>query len=314
MQEALLVGTQILLIYLYIVIGIVCVKKKVVTLEAGKSFSSFVLTVITPCLMIKSYMRPMEKTHLVGLALAFFLAILFHIMAIIISTLLIKKRHDIRYRIERMGAIYSNCGFMTIPLIVVSVGDIGVFYAVAFISVFNVMLWTNGIMLITGQKKMNIKRALLNLGVVGFLIGFVVYCTQIHIPAIIDQGITSLSQLNTPLAMITTGFFLAHINLKSIFTNLHIYYASAMRLIILPFSMLLIIRILGVSRWMSGAEEVIMASILACAAPAAASITLLPAKFGLEGEHGSKIIALSTLFSIVTLPVFNLLTNSWLAY
>jgi len=309
MQEALLVGRQIILIYLYIVIGILCVRKKVVTLEAGKSFSSFVLTVITPCLMIKAYMRPMEKAHLLGLALAFFLAILFHIIAIIISTLLIKKREDIRYRIERMGAIYSNCGFMAIPLIVVSVGEIGLFYAVAFISIFNVMLWTNGIMLITGQKKISIKSALFNPGVIGFLIGFSIYCTQIHIPNVIDQVITNLSQLNTPLAMITTGIFLAHINLKSTFTNLHICYVSIIRLIILPCIMLLVIKILGVNRWMIAADEVIMASILACAAPAAASITLLPAKFGLEGEYGSKIIALSTLFSIITLPILNLITH-----
>lgn len=312
MIEALLVGKQILLIYLYIIIGILCVKRKIVSFESGKSFSSFVLTVITPSLMIKAYMRPLEKNHLLGLGLAFFLAVLFHIMAISVTTLLIKKREDTRYKIERMGAVYSNCGFMAIPLIAVAAGDIGLFYAVAFISIFNIMLWTNGIMQITDQKKINLKSALLNPGVIGFAIGFSIYCIQMPIPDILDQGITSLSVLNTPLAMITTGIFLAEIDFKTTFNNWYIYHASLLRLVVLPFLMLLIIKILGVNQWISGADKVIIASILGCAAPAAASITLLPAKFGLEGAYGAKIIGVSTLCSIITLPSFCLIMQMWL--
>ncbi|WP_069999523.1 AEC family transporter [Cellulosilyticum sp. I15G10I2] len=311
MQEALLVGNQVLLIYIYIAIGIVCVKKQIVTQEIGKNLSSFVLMVITPCLIIKSYIRPFEKAHLLGLALAFLLAFIFHGIAIIVSNFLIKKREGIRYKIERMGVVYTNCGFMAIPLIVVAVGDIGIFYAVAFISVFNMALWTHGIMVITDRRSINLKSAIWNPGVIGFIIGFIIYCTQLHIPDLIDQGVTSLSQLNTPLAMIITGIFLAEINFKSVFKNYNIAYVSGIRLFILPLIMLIIIKILGVEYWMTGAADVIMASILACSAPAAASIALLPAKFGMEGEYGAKIVALSTLLSIITLPLFNLLTNLW---
>ncbi|MDF2614222.1 MAG: putative rane protein [Clostridia bacterium] len=312
MQEAILVGKQVLLIFIYILIGILCVKKKVVAIESGRALSNFLLTVVTPCLMIKSYIREVEEAHLRGLTLAFLLAVMFHGIAITASSVLIKKREDLRYRIERMAAIYSNCGFMAIPLIAVSVGDIGLFYAVAFISIFNIMIWSQGVMLMTGQKKFNIKSAVFNPGVIGFAIGFIVYCTQIHVPVIINQAITSISDLNTPLAMITTGIFLSNIDFRSTLNNVNIYFAGSMRLVILPIIMLLMVKVLGVSHWMPGANDVIMTSILAAACPTAASVTLFPAKFGLDGEYGAKIIAVSTLFSVVTLPVFTLIIKMWL--
>ncbi len=313
MKEAVLVGQQIILIYIYITIGILCSKKKIITHENGRAFSNFLLVVVTPCLMIKSYMRPLEIRHLLGLLLAFLLAFLFHILAIIISGLLIKKRDDAKYLIERMGAIYSNCGFMAIPLIAATVGEIGIFYAVAFISIFNIVIWSHGVMMMTGQKKFKLRPALFNPGVIGFMTGLFIYCLQLRIPAIIDQAVTGIAALNTPLAMITTGAFLAHIQLKALFNDRHIYYASMMRLVILPLVMLVLVKLLGTHTWMQGADKVIMASMLACAAPAAASITLFPAKFGLEGSHGAKIIALSTLFSIVTLPLVTFVTRIWAA-
>lgn len=312
MQEALLVGRQVLLIFLYVLIGILCVKKKIINFESGKQFSNFIVTVVMVSLMIKSYIRPMEKEHLLGLTLALFLAIIFHIIAIIASSLLIKEREDIRYRIERMGVIYSNCGFMGIPLIYAAVGDIGVFYAVAYISIFNIVLWSHGVMAITANKKFNIKSAIINPAFIAFTIGLIIYCTQIYIPDIITQTLGSIADMNTPLAMITTGVFLANIDLKSTFTHKRIYYVTALRLIVLPIIMLVIIKVLGVSNWMPGANEVVMTSVLGCACPAAASITLFPAKFDMDGEYGAKIIAVSTLLSIITIPIFTLVTNLWL--
>ena len=81
MAEALLVGRQVLLIFLYVLIGIFCVKKKIITSESGKEFSKFIVTVIMVCLIIKSYIRPMETEHLLGIVLAIALAALFHIIA-----------------------------------------------------------------------------------------------------------------------------------------------------------------------------------------------------------------------------------------
>ncbi len=309
MQEALLVGRQVLLIFIFIFIGIACIKKKIVSEEAGKSFSSFVLAVVMPCLMVNSYLRPLEKEHLKGLALAFLLAVVFHVMAIAFSCIVIKRREDTRYRIERLAAIYSNCGFMAFPLISVTVGDIGLFYAVAFISVFNILMWSNGIMIITGQKKFSLKACLLNPGFIGFITGIVLYLTSFPVPGVIKDAISGISSANTPLAMITTGMYLAGINFKSAFRNVNIYSTAAIRLIALPLIMLLLIKLFGVAGWMQGANAVIMSSILACACPVAASVALFPAKFGMDGEYGAMIIAVSTLFSIITLPLFNLLTH-----
>lgn len=312
MAEALLVGRQVLLIFLYVLIGIFCVKKKIITSEAGKQFSNFIVTVVMVSVVIKSYIRPMEKQYLLGIVLAIGLAALFHILAIIASSLFIKEREDIRYRIERMGVVYSNCGFMGIPLIYAAVGDIGIFYAVAYISIFNIVLWSHGVMTLSGEKKINIRSAIINPALIAFTIGFVIFCTQIPVPNMVVEVLGSIADMNTPLAMITTGVFLANIDFKSTFANKRIYYVTALRLILLPMIMLTIIKLLGVIHWMPGANEVVMASVIGCACPAAASITLFPAKYNMDGEYGAQIIAVSTLLSVITIPVFNLITNLWL--
>ncbi|MBZ4667767.1 MAG: putative rane protein [Defluviitaleaceae bacterium] len=312
MAEALLVGRRVLLIFIYVLIGIFCVKKKIITSQSGKQFSNFIVTVIMVCVVIKSYIRPMERQHLLGILLAIGLAALFHMIAIIVSSLLIKEREDVGYRIERMGVIYSNCGFMGIPLIYAAVGDIGIFYAVAYISIFNIVLWTHGVMLLSGEKKFNLKSIISNPALIAFAIGLLLYCTQIPVPDMITEVMGSISDMNTPLAMITTGVFLANIDLKSTFTNKRIYFVTALRLILLPMIMLIIIKILGVANWMPGAHEVVMVNVIGCACPAAASITLFPAKNNVDGEYGAQIIAVSTLLSVITIPVFNLITNLWL--
>lgn len=312
MREALLVGGQVLMIYIYIAIGIFCIKKKIVTPESGKNFSSFLLTIITPCLMIDCYLRPMQAEHLKGLGLAFLFSIIFHVIAIVGSCLLIRKREDEKYKIERLAAIYSNCGFMALPLIEVAVGETGLFYGVAFISVFNILIWSNGIQIITGKKGFSVKKIFLNPGFLGFAAGILLYFTQIPVPDLLKQTISSLADMNTPLAMISTGIFLANVDIKSSLTDKHIYWASFLRLILFPLFTLCLMKVLGVHNWMSGADQVAMTVIIGSSCGAAASVTLFPAKFGMNGEYGAQIIALSTLFSVITIPLLTVLTKLWI--
>ncbi len=307
-----MVAKQVLLIFVYVSIGILCVKKKILTVESGTSLSNFALTVISPCLIIGSYLRPLNRESLSGLLLAFVLAVVYHAVATAAALLLIPKRADIRYRIERMGAIYSNCGYMAIPLITATVGDIGVFYAVPFISVFTVLLWSAGVMITTGEKKIEPKKMFLNPGFISFVIGLLLYLTQLRLPDMAVQVLNNIMALNTPITMITVGVFLSKISLRSTFTNGRIYYTCALRLLVFPLMMIVLIKVLGITALNAKAPDVVMAVVLACACSAPASTAQFPARFGLESEYGAQIIAVSVLFSVLTLPLLNLITNYWL--
>ena len=312
MQQAFLVARQVFLIFIYMGVGIVCTRRGILDEQTGRKLSGFALSVIMPLLLIRYYLRPLVREELWGLGLAFFLALVFHALATVAAVLLIPKAQDTDKRIERLGVVISNCGYMAIPLIKAVLGDVGVFYALAYISVFNLVLWSVGIVLLTGERKMSAKKLLLNPGVLGFAAGALLYFLQVPIPPIVMEAIDGLVAMNTPLPMITTGIFLAHINLRETLTNKRIYYVTLLRLVAVPLVFLLMVKLANVSAWMPSAPAVVLAAGLGCACPCAAAVTLMPANFGLKGDYGAQLIAMSTLLSIITLPLMTLVINAWM--
>ncbi|MDO5407876.1 MAG: AEC family transporter [Eubacteriales bacterium] len=309
MQQAMIVQQQVLMIFIYVTIGIGCVKKNILTQESCVSLSRFALVIISPCLIAGSYIRPYDSQAAKGLLLSFGLAVLYHAIATLLSVILIPKREDQKHRIERMGTIFSNCGYMAIPLINAAVGPSGVFYAVPFISVFTVLLWSEGVILMTDRERVSWKQMFVNPGFLSFLVGLAIYFLRIPIPSLINQTIDSIKALNTPITMITVGCFLAGVSLKNILKNRRLYYVGVLRLIVFPMVFLLLLCMMRVSRWLPCAEEVEWALLLACACSAPASTTQFPAMYGQDSVYGAQIVAVTVLFSVITIPMLTLMAQ-----
>lgn len=309
MELGIIVAKQVIIMFILIGIGILAFKKKIVTIEATNIYSNFLLVFVVPALIINAYQRGMVKEQLIGLGYSFLLAIVFHVMAIIVVNILIKKREDSNYRVERMGAIYSNCGFMAFPVLLALLGEEGALYGTAFIGIFNVFSWTNGVTILTGENTINIKKIIFNPGSLGFIVGLILYLTQIQIGDVTSQTISYVASLNTPLAMVITGVFLANINIKETLKDFNIYKSVLLRTIILPLIMIFLIKITGFENWFDTAKSVAIAHIVACSCPAAASTILLVARNGLNSEHGAKLVTMSTLFSVITIPALTIFVN-----
>ncbi|EKQ58093.1 MULTISPECIES: AEC family transporter [unclassified Clostridium] len=309
MELGIIVAKQVMIMFILIGIGITAFRKGIVTIEATNIYSNFLLVFVVPALIINAYQRGMVKEQLVGLGYSFVLAIVFHLMSIIIVNLLIKSREDNNYRVERMGAIYSNCGFMAFPVLLALLGQEGALYGTAFIGIFNVFSWTNGVAILTGENNINIKKIIFNPGSLGFIIGLILYLTQIPIGSVTAQTISYIAAINTPLAMVITGVFLANIDIKETLKDINIYKSVLLRTIILPLIMIFLIKITGFENWFDAGKNVAIAHIVACSCPAAASTILLVARNGLNSEHGAKLVTMSTLVSIVTIPALTILIN-----
>ncbi|OOM13867.1 AEC family transporter [Clostridium saccharobutylicum] len=309
MELGIIVAKQVIIMFILIGIGILAFKKKIVTIEATNIYSNFLLVFVVPALIINAYQRGMVKEQLIGLGYSFLLAIVFHVMAIIVVNVFIKKREDSNYRVERMGAIYSNCGFMAFPVLLALLGEEGALYGTAFIGIFNVFSWTNGVTILTGENTINIKKIVFNPGSLGFIVGLILYLTQIQIGDVISQTISYVASLNTPLAMVITGVFLANINIKETLKDFNIYKSVLLRTVILPLIMIFLIKITGFESWFDTAKSVAIAHIVACSCPAAASTILLVARKGLNSEHGAKLVTMSTLFSVITIPALTIFIN-----
>ena len=288
-----IIANQALIMLLLNLVGILAFRLKIITREGGRQLSQLVLEIVTPVLVVHAYMD-VDFNHqlVINLLWTFALAAASYILVILGSMLLLRKKEGRETAIERFSAVYSNCGFMGIPLASALFGAEGVLYVTAFLTIFFFFSWTHGIMMLTGKRDM---RALLKVmrspTVIGIGIG-------LELPSVLTETMNFIADLNTPLAMIASGVSVAQANLLGALKNLRVYWVSACKLLILPILTMLLCLCCPFA-----AEEVRVVVLLLAAAPSAAMCTLQCQKLGLHDVYASQIFALTTILSMGTLPL-----------
>ena len=281
--------TQVIILLLLILTGFVLTKGKVLTENGVKSMTDMVLLLVTPCVIIKSFIREFDKDVLKSLLISFLIAILVHIGFILVS-LLIKADDKAKQKVLQFGVIFSNCGYMSIPLQQALLGDTGVFYGSSFIAIFNIFVWSYGIILMSGDKKyLSPKKLIINPGMIGIAIGLIIFLFSIPVPKILSEPVSYLASLNTPLPMVIIGYHLAHSSLLNGIKSLKCIIAIAMKLVILPGAALGIMYLCGIRGTM------LISSVISCSAPSAAITTMFSSKFGADTDMSVNMVSLSTV-------------------
>ena len=169
----------------------------------------------------------------------------------------------------------------------------------------NVFLWTAGVTLFTGVKDfLSIKTALKNPGILAIGVGLPIFLFSLPIPAPVYTTLDIVGSMTTPLAMIIVGSLLADLKLKEVFAEPSIYYATLLRLIFLPLLTMGIMRLLG----FGGLVLQVMVTIMAM--PAATTTVILAEKYGSNPEYASRIVFISTILSMITIPAMILLVQA----
>ncbi|MBQ0161659.1 MAG: AEC family transporter [Treponema sp.] len=198
---------QLIIMLVIAVLGFIFAKLTKTGDKEEKFLTKVLLLFINPCLTMISFNVKFEKEMFFGLllslALSFFIIFLFTVLAKILF-----PKNKINFDLERLSTVFTNCGFVGIPLIKAVFGTGGVFYLMGFIAAFNVMLWTYGIIIIGG--KIDIKKVLLNTNVLAVIVGLIVFCLPVKIPEIIANPVSMVGNCNTAVSMILLGIFFAH--------------------------------------------------------------------------------------------------------
>lgn len=295
---------QVTLILFLVSVGIFLRKKKIVTPDAARMFANFVLTLVSPTLLVEIFQRDFTPGLLRSMGLSILLVIGYHVTAIGVTWLIYRKRADENSRIERMMTISSNCGYMGIPLMSAIMGqEMGTLFAGIYMAVFMIYIWTHGVMGLTNTRKISMKAIFTAPGTIGAVLGIVLFLLQIRLPVLVLEGMSYLTCMNTPLPTILMGIFIADVPFRKALANRRIYIACGLRLLVLPLLFLGIIWISGAAHWFPGAEIAVLAVMISCSCPGAVTTILMPARFGLSTQHGAMLVAMSTLFSIATIPM-----------
>lgn len=305
MDLAVKISYQVAIIFIYMAVGFTLSKLKKISEKGVSDITALLLALVTPCVLISSYQKKIPEYSpklLSGLSIAALFTVLIHVIAIVLVTLIFKKEDTGRYKVNIFTSIYSNCGFMAIPILSSVLGADGVFFGSAYLAFFTFFYWTHGVIVYSGSiKNVSAKELFLNPGVIGTLIALLLFLFKIELPVIVNDTVDGIAALNTPLSMIVLGTFLAKVNWRTTFFNPALYLVSLLRLVFIPLTAVFLIAMM---RLLFPVDTLIARSVLIPAAcPAATVAALFAAKYGSDAAYASELVAISTLFSVLTLPL-----------
>lgn len=304
MDSAMLIGKQIVIMFIILAVGAGCSLKGMITKEGNRQLSAIALYIVNPMLIFMSYNKERSKELMNGLMWSFLLSAVSFAVMIVLSTVIIRsKRED--HEIERFSSVYSNCGFIGIPLIHGIYGDEGVLYLTAYVTMFNLLVWTHGYMTMKGSKDFSsFKKALRSPSVIAVILGFTYYMTNLSLPEVVTSPMKYIADMNTPLAMMIAGSAAAQTKVGKALKNPGVYIVCAMKLLVLPVAAFFICRFFG-------APKLVLETVtIACACPVATTGTMFAIQMDKKPERCSEFFAVSTLLSGLTLPVIALMVTN----
>lgn len=297
LNSALSLSVQVIILFVLMAVGFACTKAKLIDNQSIKGFVNILLYIVTPCLIINSFLKvKFTDDTVTALLIAAGCAVVSHIIGIAVS-FLIREKENCRKSVYRFGAIFSNAGYMGLPLAKAIFGDKGVFYGSVYVVVFNIIQWTYGISLYNKKGNSKIK-TLINPGTIGVFVGLPLFLLKWSLPEIIGTPISTVSDLNTPLAMLITGYYFSCSDFKNGMKNAKLWLVIFLKMIAVPLIALLLFK------YVFGLSGILLSCcVLPAAAPTAVNTMVLASKYNADTDIGLKLVTISTALSVVTMPL-----------
>jgi hypothetical protein len=306
MQNLLTVATQVGILFALMGVGALCRRCRLVDESAVKGIVNILILIVTPCLIVDVFQQPFDTSMMHGFVWAIIVAFLAHTI-LVVTARLFAFGDDNSRPVLRLAIVFSNAGFMGIPLEQAILGAKGVFYGAVYIVMFNIFIWSWGLCEMRrnndcgsshGLKWKELRPMIVNPGTIGIAAGLPLFLLSTTLPSIVRTPVSLMAALNTPLAMIVIGFYLAGADFRRVVRTPCAYVAAAIRLIAFPLAM---IALLFPFR-SHFPREMMLAIVIAASAPVAAMVSMFAAKFGRDVDLSVGLVSGTTLLSILTMP------------
>lgn len=305
---------NVLIVLVYAIPGFILIKAKKGAVEHLKTLAAILLYVLSPCMIINAFQQ-IERSKEMTINIIVFIAITFALQALMIAiafmvAFLINKKLDDDHKIKKLGlagTALGNVGFFGLPIITALLRDYpeAQVYSTLFVLTMNFIIFTVGAYAVTGDRKyMSLKALVLNPTTISVIFAAILYGFNFKINdnfkgfgPILADAIKLMGRMTTPVSMFVLGMRLASVSLVKIFTNYHAYIVSFVKMVIFPIMCYLIVFFTPLDYSMRASIV-----ILACA-PCASVLLNLSELLGGEQEYASNIVLISTLLSIITIPL-----------
>lgn len=285
---------QIVVMLAMMSIGVVLYKIKAVDETGVAQLSNLALYVATPCVVLRALAIPFdaEKISTGVVVMLFFLVIFF--VSIVVGRFGCGKVD----RIGTFAVVFSNSGFVGIPLIEGILGSEYVFYVTMTMVVSTITFWTYGVYLMSGDKnEVSVKKIISNPNLIAVVVGMALFFAPVELPYVVAQVINGMANMNTGLGMVILGATLGASNIGLMISDTRLYKAILLRLIAVPLVCIPILMLMPVE------FEVRMVMMIIAAAPAASATSMLALKYGGDYSYGTGLAIGTTIVSMITMPL-----------
>lgn len=301
MQISLLLMEEIIKLFVIMFMRYAVVKAGLMKSSESKSVSVIMVYLVIPCVILNAFQVEYTPDVQKGLLLACAAAVAVHILFLLLTAILKKPLHlDV---IERATIIYSNAGILVIPLVQELLGQDYVIYSSAYIAVQLILIWTHCKNMLCEEDKLEWKKVLLNVNIISIIAGVVLFIFRIQLPSGAQDVLNMMNNMIGPLGMLLAGMVIAEVPLKTVFTRKRSYLSATLRLLIYPVFVLILMKIIQTFVGIQDSKQILLTVYLASITPACATVTSMAQLYDKDAAYSSSLYVLTTLLSIVTMPV-----------
>lgn len=301
LSDFLIVCGQVITLFLMMGVGYVLAKMGWFTEEASAQCTRILIYVVTSCIIITQLQIEASTEVIRSMLLsAVGMAAPFVIMLPLVQFLFRKEHPDTKI-VRRFGMVYSNSSFMGLPLLAGVLGESALLYGVISMLIFTLFQWTHGALTMGG--KFSVKRMVVNPGMISMAIGLFLFATGLRLPAPMNTAMEFMTDMNSPLAMVVIGSQMARADILDVFKKPKLYLSAAVKLIVVPAVVCVVLLPLKLE------PLSYCACVVLAACPTAGTTSMFAQMFKRDVETAAQMVTLSTLLSVITLPVFAVLAR-----
>lgn len=292
-----------LIMVLLVMVGIVLRRRGTITDQGRDCMTDVLMMVILPCNILLSFQTNEDVQAIGNSLITVVISVLVMLVTAVLGKLLYRGREEHQQKVFRYGLINSNALFIGLPIIQSLLGDAGVIQQAMYMIFVRMFCWSYGLSLYTGVKadwKASCRRLMTNMCMISAVLGLVMTLTGIRLPSFLNRTLQYASNSMMLISMLLIGVVLAEMDIRQLF-RLDVWGFTLVRLVVLPAVVLFGCRMFQVS------YIVTATCTLLSGMPAASLTAVLAARYNGDSELGALLVAVSTIASSVTIPVWFLI-------
>jgi len=291
-------------LFALLVVGLLLRKVGLFNESAKTLLTDLVLYVTLPCSIVLSFQIDINAELFVSLSIIFLISTAIQMFCYLLTRFTFRKVEMAKRSVLHYGILVSNAGFLGLPIAGELFGAAGLMYASIYLIPQRVVMWTAGLSIFSpaaANKKQAAKKVILHPCMVAVYVGLILMVTRLPIPAFARMTLSSLGNCTTALSMLLIGSLFAEMKKEHLHLDVNLLQFSLLRLVLIPLASLLAGRILGIDRLLIGV------GVILAAMPGGSSTVILASKYGRDTTYASKLVIISTLLSLVSIPFWGMI-------